>query len=134
MDIAGKYWGTTRQVFFQNNVEIHYLVVVPGGYCSEHHHQMKFNRFVVTRGRLQVNVWKSGAEQRPDQVILQPFDECTIRPGVIHQFRNPYQEPCELLEIYWTQLDPQDIERRSVGGQNPPSDDIASILGHITHS
>lgn len=128
MDISGKYWGTTRQVFFQNNVEMHYLQVMPGGFCSEHSHRAKFNRFVVIRGRLDVQVWKTGADAPPDTVTLGPFDECTVRPGIVHKFVNRSNETCELLELYWTQLDAHDIERLTVGGVDAPGAGLAERL------
>jgi len=116
MDKAGKYWGSTRRVFFQNNVEIHYLEILPGGYCSEHLHKMKYNRFVILSGTLQVKTWKSGEDRSPDIVNLEKFDEYTIKPNIFHKFENTSSHNCEAVEIYWTELNPDDIERRTIGG------------------
>ena len=115
MDKSGKYWGSTRTVFQKNGVEVHHLEVVPQGYCSEHLHSHKFNRFIVLSGRLVVFTWASGEDLPPDEVILQPFDELTVPPGLIHKFVTR-DLACTLLEIYWTEMDPGDIVRRSIGG------------------
>jgi mannose-6-phosphate isomerase-like protein (cupin superfamily) len=116
MDKSGKYWGTTRSIFLQNNVEMHVMEINPGGYCSEHYHTMKFNRFVVLEGQLDVLTWKSGEKAEPDRVTLNPMDECTVKPGHFHKFENNSDKPCKALEIYWTELRADDIERRSIGG------------------
>lgn len=116
MDKSGKYWGLTRRVFFQNNVEVHYMEIKPGGYCSEHHHAMKYNRFIVLDGQLVVRTWKSGENEYPDIVELNAFDEYTIKPGIIHKFENVGQSVCKALEIYWTELSTDDIVRRTIGG------------------
>lgn len=117
MDKSGKYWGTTSQIFYQNNVEIHYMEITPGGFCSEHRHRHKFNKFIVIEGSLTVKSWKSGDDKYPDEVVLNDSQECTIKPGIFHKFENNTDKPITAIEIYWTQLDESDIERRSIGGK-----------------
>lgn len=116
MDKSGKYWGVTRLVFFQNNVEMHHMEIIPKGYCSEHYHSMKFNRFIVLEGELDILTWKSGGDSEPDRVTLKAMDECTVKPGHYHKFENNSKQVCKALEIYWTELRADDIERRSIGG------------------
>jgi mannose-6-phosphate isomerase-like protein (cupin superfamily) len=118
MDKSGKYWGITRQIFYHNNVEVHYLEINDGGYCSEHRHQHKFNKFIVLEGSLSVYSWKSGDDKDPDFVKLNPSDECTIKPGIFHKFENDSEKVTKAIEIYWTELSDCDIERRSIGGVN----------------
>lgn len=118
MDKSGKYWGVTRRLFFQNNVEMHYMEITPGGYCSEHRHKHKFNRFIVLEGALKVISWKSGDDQEPDYVVLKSGDECTIKPGIFHKFETFDENSCKAIEVYWTELSPDDIERRSIGGKH----------------
>lgn len=118
MDKAGKYWGITRRIFFQNNVEMHYMEIDPGGYCSEHLHRHKFNKFLVIEGELEVITWKSGPDQEPDRVKLDARDEYTIKPEITHKFHNTSKKVCKALEIYWTELSPDDIERRTIGGKS----------------
>lgn len=118
MDKSGKYWGITRQIFFQNNVEMHYMEILPSGFCSEHRHTMKFNRFMILEGELDVITWKAGNKEEPDRVTLGPMDECTVRPGHYHKFENSSKKICKALEIYWTELRADDIERRSIGGKS----------------
>ena len=38
-NIQGKVWGSTGPLFFKNNVEIHRIEVVKGGFCSKHKHE-----------------------------------------------------------------------------------------------
>lgn len=117
MDKSGKYWGTTRKIFHQNNLELHYLEIMDMGYCSEHLHKHKYNKFVVLDGALQIHTWKSGEELPPDVVTLYKYDSHTVCPGIYHKFINNSNKECKLLEIYWTELDSNDIVRRSIGGQ-----------------
>ena len=116
MDKSGKYWGITRQIFYQNNVEVHYMEINPNGYCSEHKHKHKFNKFIVLDGELTVKSWKSGEDAEPDAAILNSSDECTIKPGIYHKFENNSESITRAIEIYWTELSDCDIERRSIGG------------------
>ena len=55
--LQGKFWGTTRCVFYNGNTDIWEINVKKGGFCSEHFHDYKWNRFVVTKGRLKVTIF-----------------------------------------------------------------------------
>lgn len=117
MDKSGKYWGITRRIFYQNNVEMHYMEINKDGYCSEHQHLYKFNKFIVIEGSLDVITWKSGEDENPDTVTLDARDEYTVKPNVFHKFENNSNGMCKAIEIYWTELSDDDIERRTVGGK-----------------
>ena len=41
MNIQGKVWGSTSNLFSKNNVEINRITCDKGGYCSEHKHESK---------------------------------------------------------------------------------------------
>lgn len=110
---AGKIWGTTEELFGANNVEIHRIEVVPGGYCSEHHHDGKWNMFFVEDGQLEVLIWPN-PEGKPDTTVLESGDSCAVPPGQVHKFRAISRVIA--YEIYWVSLNPNDIARRTVGG------------------
>lgn len=118
MDKSGKYWGHTRTLFNINNVELHYLEIKNSGYCSEHKHDHKYNKFIILEGSITIMSWKSGNDLQPDIINLSMNDECTISPGIFHKFVNNSTEICKMLEIYWVELNPSDITRRSIGGTN----------------
>lgn len=118
MDKSGKYWGITRKIFYQNNVEMHYMEINPGGFCSEHKHTYKYNKFLVLEGSLEIRSWKSGDDNEPDIVVLEKSDELTIKPGIFHQFINYSNKTTKVIEIYWTELSSDDIIRRSTGGNS----------------
>jgi mannose-6-phosphate isomerase-like protein (cupin superfamily) len=111
---AGKVWGNTRGLFAGNNVEIHRIEVGAGGVCSKHKHDHKSNMFYVESGTLEVRVWKNDYAL-VDKTMLFAGDTTTVPPGEFHQF-------CALTEVvayevYWVELDPGDIVRENVGGQ-----------------
>lgn len=109
----GKVWGNTSPIFNKNNVEIHRIDGVEGGFCSKHRHINKFNAFYVVSGIMQLSVWKDyGLE---DITILNDGKFTIVRPGQWHQFK--ILKNCLAFEIYWTELNQDDIERESVGGK-----------------
>lgn len=107
----GKVWGTTQLVFRLNGVEAHHIEVKKGGYCSRHYHRGKWNRFVVTRGCLVVRIVSEGAL---DETALTEGMVTDVPPEVLHEFEA--ETDCEAFEFYWTELDPEDIVRETMGG------------------
>lgn len=115
MIIQGKIWGYTTPLFNKNNVELHVAVIRKGGFCSKHLHKYKFNRFVVLKGRLKVTIWKNyGTDTLEDISILEVSQECTVMPGDYHKFEALEETTC--LEIYWVDLNENDIVRADHGG------------------
>lgn len=112
MEVQGKFWGKTSPLFNKNNVEINRIEAHKGGFSSEHRHKAKFNMFFVESGKLEILTWKDTA--KPDSTILSAGDTCTVPPGLYHKF--VVVEDCIAYEVYWTELDTNDIERRTSGG------------------
>ena len=50
----GKFWGKTSCYYVSDTSEVHYIEANKDGYCSRHHHEKKWNRFVVLQGKLKV--------------------------------------------------------------------------------
>lgn len=112
MIIQGKVWGKTSPIFNKNNVELHVIAIEKGGFCSNHCHKHKFNKFVVLNGKLKVTITKDYGLH--DVTILEAGQECTVAPGEFHKFEA--LERTEALELYWVELNEKDIVRVDVGG------------------
>ncbi len=109
----GKYWGATELVTHNSAFEFHAIEIKAGGFCSEHKHETKSNGFYVVSGRLLIRVWTSHAE-KPDETVLTAGQYMEVKPGLFHQFEA--LEDVSALELYWAAYNPDDIERRTVGG------------------
>lgn len=112
MVVHGKVWGTTAQLFYGNNVELHRITGRKGGYCSRHHHVGKYNLFFVERGALVVRVWR---QETVDETRVEAGMTCTVAPGELHQFE-VVEEETVAFEVYWAELNTADIVRQDVGG------------------
>ena len=113
MQIQGKVWGHTSPLFNKNNVEIHRIEVNKGTFCSKHKHNSKYNMFFVERGELEINVWKNNYDL-VDKTILKSQQSCIVAPLEYHLFRSV--EDTIAFEIYWVEIDKNDIDRENVGG------------------
>ena len=113
MEIQGKVWGITSKLFSKNNVEIHRIVGEKHGYCSKHKHVNKYNMFYVEHGALQIETWKDYG--LVDKTILFSGQSCVVEPGQYHRFK--VIEDVVAFEIYWVELDGNDIVRADHGGK-----------------
>lgn len=111
--IQGKVWGETRPIFNKNGVEIHRMVAYDGGYCSKHRHNFKYNEFFVESGKLEIEVWQKDYDLI-DKTLVESGEKTVVPPGLWHRFRALEDTVC--FEIYYTELDPKDIEREDHGG------------------
>ena len=114
MNKQGKIWGDTSLLFSKNNVEVNRMCCNKEGYCSKHKHASKYNMFIVEKGKLEINVWKN-QYNLIDKTILTKGQSCIIEPGEYHLFRC-IEDDTVAFEIYWVEIDKNDIERKSVGG------------------
>ena len=112
--IEGKIWGSTEPLIQSLPVplEFHRIKVDQGGYCSQHKHQSKFNAFYVISGELEIKRWKDYG--LCDSTHLFAGNMSIVPAGEMHMFM-AHQET-EALEIYWTELNHNDIQRENVGG------------------
>jgi len=103
-------WGERVRVFQNDSCLVTILRLVPGKRCSWHSHKTAYNLFYVTSGRLEVatSLGYSTLIQEGDVPFVAP-------PGVEHEFRTS-SGPCTLLEIAYTQYNPEDIQRVIPGG------------------
>lgn len=113
----GKIWGSTSTIFSKNNVEVARIKVKKGGYCSKHKHEYKYNEFFVEQGKMQITIYRPDANEIIEDItVLNPGDSTYVEPGLYHSFKG--LEDSVVFEIYWVELDANDIERESVGGNN----------------
>lgn len=116
MITQGKVWGKTSPLFNKNNVEIHAIKINRGGFCSKHAHKHKYNKFIILEGELKITVWKDyGTGILEDVTILVAGQECTVSPGDYHMFEA--KQETHALEIYWVEINDNDIIRENVGGK-----------------
>lgn len=113
MNKHGKVWGNTKNIFCKNNVEVHRIEAQKGGYSSKHKHNYKYNAFFVERGRLKITVWKNDYDL-VDETIISDQEMSTVRPTEYHKFEAI--EDTVAYEIYWTEIDEEDIVRQNCGG------------------
>ena len=114
MNIQGKIWGHTSPLFNKNNVEIHRIECRKNGFCSKHKHISKYNMFFVEKGKMEINVWKKGYDL-VDKTIISSQQICIVEPGEYHFFKC-LEDNTVAFEIYWVELDKNDIVRDNVGG------------------
>jgi mannose-6-phosphate isomerase-like protein (cupin superfamily) len=111
--IEGKVWGTTEPLIVNSSLEVHRITVIKGGYCSLHKHQSKYNAFYVMKGKLIVEIHKKDYEL-VDKTVLIPNEFTVVSPGEYHKFIS--SSATTALEIYWSELNHNDIIRKDVGG------------------
>ena len=116
--IEGKVWGTTEPLLQSPAIEIHRIRVNLGAYCSQHKHQSKINAFYVIKGELEIQRWKDYG--LCDSTHLFAGNMSIVPAGEMHKFI-AHQET-EALEIYWAELNHNDIQRTNVGGVHKEKD------------
>lgn len=114
--LQGKIWGSTQCIFYNNNVEVHRISAHKGGYCSIHEHTSKYNLFYLESGKLKVTIFRNeNKEANPtDSTILTPGMSSIVVPGEKHMFEA--LDDSVAYEIYWVELDTNDIMRYEEGG------------------
>lgn len=110
---CGKAWGTTETVWEAETASVHRIDVLPGGYCSRHHHRCRWNRFFVERGTLTLVVWQPSGTA--DSTTLRQGEAMAVPPGVDHRFETV--DGCVAYEIYHGHVQADDIVRADEGGR-----------------
>ena len=109
----GKIWGCTSAIFSKNNVEIHRIKGVKGGRSSTHKHTAKFSMFWVEAGSVKISIEKN-EYKLIDSTTLKQAESTIIKPGEYHYFEI-LENNTICYEIYWVEIDPDDISRRDCG-------------------
>lgn len=106
-----KVWGNTEKIFERNNVEVHRIEVIKGGYCSKHCHEHKYNNFYVESGELEISIFD---EEFVDKTILFSGESSSVPPLKYHMFKG--NNNTVAYEIYYVELNSDDIVREIPGG------------------
>lgn len=110
-----KLWGENEVLHSTPAVKICRLHILPGGFCSWHHHDSKDNTFLVEEGVLTVEYEVKGP--RRYCVSLPPGAHHIVLPGVRHRFVNYSTGPARVLEVESPSLlSDGDIHRQDEGG------------------
>jgi mannose-6-phosphate isomerase-like protein (cupin superfamily) len=136
--IAGKVWGTTETLLATPLVEVHRIVVLPGGRCSRHRHATRSNAFYVVRGWIEVHVEKK-SYGLVDVTRLDAGQITVVPPGETHWFVKPLRSGigyddrvAEVLEVYFpAPLGPDDIQRDDHGEREEQPFDYAGYAHGI---
>ena len=110
---AGKIWGQTELIHANGVLEFHRIEYKKNVACSKHKHEFKWNGFFVESGKMKVLVWQKDYDL-VDETIACTGDLSIVKPGKFHEFEA--LENTIAYEIYWVELDHNDIERETVGG------------------
>lgn len=108
MQIIPKIWGKTAKIYDSSNTEMYIAWINNNGQSSKHYHEHKYNYFYVVSGKLIINVWDKNTDQ-VSAITLGPEDTLTIENKIWHQFIA--LESTILIEIYWVEINDQDIIR-----------------------
>ena len=115
-----KPWGIYYPLHDDTRIEVARAEIRPGGFCSLHLHERKWNHFLVVSGAIviQAPMWLGGPGQRA--VALHPGESFSVPPNTLHRFRS--SEGAVVIETYWPAegqplgVGEADIVRREDGG------------------
>ncbi len=113
MRTQGKVWGKTKDIFKNANFELHRIEAKKGGFCSKHQHKHKYNAFYIEKGKLKITVYETDYDL-VDETLVKTGQITTCPPKEYHKFEA--LEDTIAYEIYWVELNHDDIEREDVGG------------------
>ena len=114
--IQGKVWGETKTLLVTPMIEVHRIMINPGGYCSMHKHEFKWNMFYILYGELDIHVRKNDYDL-VDVTNLNVADFTCVAPNEYHMFKSREEYDSVIaLEIYYLESISKDIIRETVGG------------------
>ena len=108
MERTVKTWGDKWNIFQNDLCEVSVLYLKPNERCSWHSHTSKYNLFFVISGKLVIKVDEYETTVLPGQIL-------TTKPFEMHEFQTRSLDTI-CIEVMYTQYDPEDIDRKDVGG------------------
>ena len=121
----GKLWGHETIIINNNRYCGKVLTVEPNGKaCSIHFHKLKTETFLVTRGKLTLQLWKANEERETisafeylGYIILESSESITIEPWTAHRFWSD-NDVTDFVE-FSSPDDPSDSYRLQSSGVKP---------------
>lgn len=105
-------WGYYRVIHEVPGTKVKELTVEPGQSLSMQRHANRHEFWHVIEGTCEVDQALSSGYALPT-ITLTKHGQVAIPQGDWHRIRNPFAEPCKIIEIqYGTACDEADIERR----------------------
>lgn len=111
----GKIWGENILIFKNDHIQINQIYIKKGGRCSKHYHRSKNNMFFIQAGELLIEKWNSNGII--DSTILESEQKTIIPSNVYHRFTAI--QDTQALEIYYSDIDLDDIVREDIGSYSP---------------
>jgi len=103
-----KVWGSREELFKNNTLLITLLRLDKGSYSSFHNHMAKSDKFILISGKVKINT-------ELGETVLKSGQSLVIDPPLLHQFI--VEEDSIMIEISYSVLDPEDINRIYQGGK-----------------
>lgn len=94
-----KAWGTSRELYADDKIEVVEIDIQRGGFSSRHKHLGKCNLFWVLSGELKVTLYhpRTG-EKQYEKIVTPKVLPFSVLPGVWHEFEA--LEPTVCHEVY----------------------------------
>ncbi len=111
MENIFKIWGERRRIHLDDKTEIDILYLKKDTFCSTHTNKNKINKFILISGGVII-------ESEYGDKILEVNESWVVRPPLKHRFI--CTKDAIMLEMAYVEegkIDPDDIDRESLGGQ-----------------
>jgi cytidyltransferase-like protein len=106
-------WGYYRILHEVDGCKVKELTVEPGKSLSMQRHKNRNEFWHVTEGQCEVDQIMPGGYSLPT-VEMTKHSQIAIPVNDWHRIRNPFNEPCRIVEIqYGTECEEEDIERKN---------------------
>jgi cytidyltransferase-like protein len=106
-------WGYYRILHEVDGTKVKELTIEPGKSLSMQRHKHRYEFWHIAEGRCEVDQSMPGGYSLPT-LELNKHQQISIPVNDWHRIRNPYNEPCRIVEIqYGTECKEEDIERKN---------------------
>lgn len=112
-------WGSWRDLYAIPGTRVKELIVGSGHSLSMQKHQERSEVWVIAKGACVITARNEQGDETPSKVY-KTHDLHVIPVGTWHKVRNPFSEPCHIIEIQYgsdcreddIELCPKDQEQR----------------------
>jgi cytidyltransferase-like protein len=111
LEFEERVWGKFYNLHHDNNVKVKELIVLPGRGMSFQKHFYRNEIWLVSSGKCVVNYSKKNPNEL-EKITLNTHDHFFVGLEDWHQITNPFDVPCNIIEIqYGEKTIEDDIER-----------------------